>query len=666
MTEANTLYLARGVLTVNACGYWFSGGGEKGPFGFYPHLKQHRNGKDLPVYPDTQLKGDLRMAANWIAGLSPSGKDSALFPKVFGQGGQTQSARLRVTDLELDKQSCQQWKQARFQVKPRTEIEDNLRTNKAHMLAQLEMAYLDGLSLHAELYLGYFKDENTLKQAQEMVSQAAAFLSGAGAFRSRGYGRGDVMVSWQNTQSFAYPAAPVNETDTTVRCFIRPTVNFRNKPVEPGQTQLLTSVKYIDVDQLRGAFVRAYCNLFGAWPAHADMATLTFSPFYPALQVDGAHAWPGVLPPASTLRFEDGEIQDMRGVRPPVDNDPKNINQQENEVHQKTKPAPVNVFLTDETDPRWFALPSHVRMRNAMADNFVTIDDGLFAQELIPRGQLLFGGAVQIDAPNTSFGRQAVWILKNLWLDMQGTLFEPQNMTVPTDSPGAAGGTALLVTQPIDAGLDLIGKKGNQITLGALRRFRKALGRPRRNRLVFMPGSILEIRRVDEPGCRTWQGFNPEGQNGKVILHAKPKASQTSMEHKNDRSVKPDCSVRLKKLKDDKDCDLTKMSRAQAGILRMLHDMSDKQTEAAFALVENLKTKYDKWDKKTISQKLIPKQIILELADMKKANNQDEFKSYLWQILQMHTDELWQQEAKKAKEALEKAWKEASTCQSSK
>ena len=33
------LYLAHGKLTVKAKGYWFTAGGAKGSFGYYPHLK---------------------------------------------------------------------------------------------------------------------------------------------------------------------------------------------------------------------------------------------------------------------------------------------------------------------------------------------------------------------------------------------------------------------------------------------------------------------------------------------------------------------------------------------------------------------------------------------------------------------------------------------------
>ncbi|MCX7634715.1 MAG: hypothetical protein N2Z74_03100, partial [Syntrophales bacterium] len=66
-TPSPSLLYACGVLRVTAQGLWFTAGGDKGSFGFYPHLRDRRG---LPVYPDTQLHGDLRMAASWLQHLS--------------------------------------------------------------------------------------------------------------------------------------------------------------------------------------------------------------------------------------------------------------------------------------------------------------------------------------------------------------------------------------------------------------------------------------------------------------------------------------------------------------------------------------------------------------------------------------------------------------------
>ncbi|MBF0556755.1 MAG: hypothetical protein HQK96_19745, partial [Nitrospirae bacterium] len=73
------LHLARGRITVSASGYWFTSGGEKGAFGFYPHLKDEVGNA---VYPDTQIHGDLRMAAQWLMNLKDESHEEV--NKYFG------------------------------------------------------------------------------------------------------------------------------------------------------------------------------------------------------------------------------------------------------------------------------------------------------------------------------------------------------------------------------------------------------------------------------------------------------------------------------------------------------------------------------------------------------------------------------------------------------
>ena len=55
MEEPKNLYLYEEVLSVTAKGYWYTAGGGKSSFGYFPHLKDRNN---FPIYPDTQLHGD--------------------------------------------------------------------------------------------------------------------------------------------------------------------------------------------------------------------------------------------------------------------------------------------------------------------------------------------------------------------------------------------------------------------------------------------------------------------------------------------------------------------------------------------------------------------------------------------------------------------------------
>jgi hypothetical protein len=245
--QGETLYMAKGALCVNARGYWFTGGGEKGSFGFYPHLK---TGSNLPVFPDTQVQGDLRMAASWLKNLDLPITDE-LFDKVFGKDGQDASALLRIGDLTLAARSLSQWHTDRFQVKARIQIQDSTHTVEEHMLMEKELAYLEGLELEAPVYLGYFKREGELDFAKERLEEAAGFLSGFGGGRSRGYGRGEVTLQWNaKNQAISFKSPGATPKGDSFLLFLETLVNFRNKPTEPGGTQHLSSQDFISREQM--------------------------------------------------------------------------------------------------------------------------------------------------------------------------------------------------------------------------------------------------------------------------------------------------------------------------------------------------------------------------------------------------------------------------------
>ncbi|HDH05633.1 MAG TPA: hypothetical protein ENH01_07965 [Nitrospirae bacterium] len=254
----NKLFLAKGTLRVAAKGYWFTSGGEKGSFGYYPHLKDKRG---LPVFPDTQIHGDLKMSAGWLKSLDSSVKDD-LIAEVFGRGGEESDrnlhprpSRLYISDLVVNDGAASG---NIFDIKPRIEIEEDKRTAKKHMLVSLEMSYLEGKKLEAEVYLGYFDNRTGLDNAKKLVEESAQLLSGFGAFRSRGYGRGEMELEWEEDIAIEYK--DTDKCDSEFIYYLEALVNFRNKPIEPGSYQNIETLKHITSDQLRGWFVNAYEN----------------------------------------------------------------------------------------------------------------------------------------------------------------------------------------------------------------------------------------------------------------------------------------------------------------------------------------------------------------------------------------------------------------------
>src|SRR3990172_12679612 len=135
----NKLYLAIGELKVTEKGYWFTSGGDKGAFGYFPHLKD-RDG--YPVYPDTQIHGDLRMAATWLNQLNGQ-SDEALIDEVFGKTGRDFASLLKMTDLELAEEFKNREPQTIYEVKARIDMDEDTRTSAENMLVNLEFAYLE-------------------------------------------------------------------------------------------------------------------------------------------------------------------------------------------------------------------------------------------------------------------------------------------------------------------------------------------------------------------------------------------------------------------------------------------------------------------------------------------------------------------------------------------
>jgi len=498
-------------------------------------------------------------------------------------------------------------------VKPKTRISDLTRTNEKHLLVNLEYAYFNKQILSADFFLGYFSSERDLYEAQRLVEEAASFLSGFGAFRSRGKGRGKISVEWKDTETVSLETSSLVQPKPEFQYFLETLVNFRNKRLHPGTTQLLDSVKTISSDQLRGWFSRAYFTLHGHWPTPEQLKQIRFSPCYPAKKNEDGTFKQGFPPPSSTVKLEDGAIEDRYGEKPKQDDK----DQQENLFKPKARPLPDNLFLTNETPPRIIEVLSEIRMRNSLSDNFVTDENALFAQELIPEG-IVFGCTLKIDkTTDEAFAKDAMFIFQNVHPVINGCIFDPKIQDAAETKKNTH--VHLLVSGYLPFEQAIMDDPENQVKLTTLARYNTTLKRPRRNRLVFDPGSL--VKSGDDDLCTPWNGFTE-----KEIALPKQIETETDM---GGAPPEPEAPVID---------DIAKMSRAQIGLLRALLQM---EPDAMVSRITALSNKYEKWDEKTIDAHLIPKAVIKKLKILADRNQHKAIRDDILKIMEQHADSVW-------------------------
>lgn len=560
------LYLVKGRLSVKAQGYWFTAGGEKGSFGYYPHLK---DAGGYPLYPDTQVHGDLKMAARWMAGLNGEA-DGELIAKVFGKNaGGTAPSLLRVADLRVSRVDREaNPPEDFFQVKPRICIDDEKGTVEDGMLVYREMAWLDGRTLEADIYIGYTTNRDELERACRMVTEAAQFLSGFGGHRSRGYGRGEVCVQFAEPKMVTFGKESAGGTDSEFFYFARALVNFRNKGVSQSSSMQVRTLNYISARQFKGWFVRAYHDLYDEWPTDAQMGTIAFTSLYPTTVVGGQRelAWPA---PASTVKYDkSNRIRDLHGV---------DRSDAENKKEDgKTKPLDQGWFVTGGLSPQAFELRAQKRFRNRMDANFTTVLEGLIVQELIPAGTV-FGGRVVIADTDGDFARRSGTIFKNVNPEVNGCLFEGRLESAETDKVDVIG--PHLVIAPVDY-KESFGKNEDQVRLSVLRSYNTILKRPRRNRIVVAPGSVIS----ESIPAKTmlWPGFK------KDIQCEEPKDSAGYQLQKKSILPRPDWYDEMYAKVGSRD-----ITRAQAGLLReFLQPETNKQMVQT--ILEKRREKHEK------------------------------------------------------------------------
>ncbi len=577
------IYLVSAQVEVSASGYWFTAGGEKGPFGYYPHLKKKTGNFLVPFYPDTQILGDWRMACTWLSQLSPNEFAPDRVAWLFGQEGQQKAGKVTCTDLELIDETVP----TQFEVHTRCEIEDATRVNKKGMLVSREYAWLDKKTLSALILLGYFSDENDMILAKKMLEDSACLLSGFGAFRSRGYGRGAVSLKDWRVHTFLPPENPVFENSHSGQFLyaLEAQTNFRNKPLNPGGTQLLVSEKKISPRQITAWLARTYNLIYGVWPKPDEMACLTVATAYPSVRTVDT-VWPGYPPAFSTIRYEDGVVMDSPQK-------PENPNAEEDvsQTHGKAKPLTSNAFVSNTRPPGLFEIKTEQRFRNAIDASFSTEKTrGLFTQELISSGTY-FAGHVTITPlfDQEVFAARAKWILENIPPFISGTFFSCG--LLPGDPPSDASGIHLLV-EPRHFSKDVI-DDFVQYRIGIIRSYNTMIRRPRQNRIVFDPGSLMN-KPVDGKTI-PWKGYQQI-----FITYCKPPENPWIDETSN-RSHPPANE------------DIKKMSRSQMGNLRVLTEMDLP------LIVEHTKKilqKYADWNMDQIPDNLIPKKILGDIRDI--------------------------------------------------
>lgn len=585
MTDKN-LYFQAGTLQVNAKGYWYSGGGEKGAFGYYPHLK---DALAYPVYPDTQIRGDLAMAARWLNNLDSEIWQDSLTVLFGGQGKET-TTPFFLTDLVLTDESKEKWDKVggRFADKTRIAVEDN-RTVEEHMLVSFEYAFLDELTLTANLYLGYFNDEKKLKSAATLLTECAPLLSGFGAFRSRGYGRGMVEINWDDPVCIEQVESE-QKSGKKIACFMEALTHVRNRPLDPEGSQVITTRRSLSSLQVRGWLAMAYSKLYGDWPSDTEMSAIRFPDFHPTPANDYVLTYPS---PRTTVRDEEKNIKDMTGRDGDRDNE---TDHQENLMRSKTKPLSDRCFVTNA--PSVYEAPTGIRFRNVMKEvgDFRTKDEGgLFAQEFLPAG-IWFSGMIEL--PDTSFGKRCRYLLEKIKPVIAGAVFNMRLVDLASATViDSINGHLLVADMPYDK--DLLQGKGNSVCLFTRRAFNTANGRLRRNRIVIGAGAVL----ADEKPELTmpWPGF------GKDNISAIPDAAAGK------KSTGPVAGPPVT-IPENVKKQLTKISRAQAGQLRELLHPGLTTAYLQRFLNERL-NKYDQWKKDKDDERLLPRVLLDDLKN---------------------------------------------------
>lgn len=564
--QAPRTYLA--TLRVAARGYWFTAGGQKGSFGYFPHLRDRQG---LPVYPDTQVIGDLKMAAGWLSTLT---SETAPLGHLFGRGGgdeqgfDSHDSCLKAGDLALDSHSRSNWHPERFEVKSRIQINESSRTVAEHFLVDLELARLDECILEAPLLLTVPVED--LDRMAAFLRDAARLLCGFGAFRSRGYGRGAATITDFAEISLAGHAdsQPTFHNDERRYYALTALTNVRSKPIDPGHAQIVPTCESLLPGQLKGWLARAYSVTFGSWPHPEQMAQITISGLYPSPSTD-VLTWP---PPMTTLTDADGNTKDMWGKTF------EETEQQENFFSGKVRP--LTCHTVTETPHIW-SYSVETRMRNAVNDSFVTEENSLYAQEFLLAGTIFTGFVELAPEIDPDFAERIRSLLAGTVPRINGALFKP-TLGGPCPRYGMTADQPELLAAPRPFSLDMR-QDDNRITVATLRGYNTMCKRPRRGRVMVTPGSILQ--QGGNGGEQSWPGFSSHELLPVTGAHTCAGTSQVVLEPRRYLCTLSDKQISI--------------SSAQAGQLRLLLHPA-LTSEAICRMLEHRIEKYNARDREKV------------------------------------------------------------------
>lgn len=502
-------------LKVEGIGYWYTSGGAKGSFGYFPHLKEWVEGKVYPIYPDTQVLGNLKAAAFWLTKLRPELYPVDLVTEVFGDRNVgteevPKPSKIFVTDLRLSDRS--KWDANRFQIRPRIEVGEG-RTVEKNMFVQFEMAYLEGVELEADIYLVGAFEESELARAKRLVEDSTKYIPGFGAFRSRGFGKGRVnIVESKIEENKIYG----NNGDLFI-VKLTSLVNFRNRQVEPGRKQLINCNPIISKDKFKAWLFKSYWERYGSWLDMPTAEKIYCSSFRP---IPSDYDFITVSAPTTSLKNERGEILDLSSLH-------EEINENENFFATKATALPSTVFVTDELKPRTHELKIDKRVRNAMDEAFKTLSKGgVIVQEFIPAGTT-YSGILKVKDNEALKERLFEIFSKDLAL-INGCIFRIEVRPLKPHCVEYKTGEPLLITEAchftpqfntINYKTSEFAKVGNRfekpnanrVRLSTHRSYATSLNRPKRPKIVVEAGSVIYNINSLAPAYREytlpWQGF---------------------------------------------------------------------------------------------------------------------------------------------------------------
>ncbi|MDQ7031592.1 MAG: hypothetical protein Q9M37_02600 [Desulfonauticus sp.] len=496
------MYFSKGKLKVKARGYWFTLGGEKGSFGYYPHLKDKDN---LPIYPDTQLKGNIRDGLEWYLKLQGTSLPQEIVSHIF------------VTDLRLSNPAL--WQRDRFQVKPRIAIDDTSHTVQEHNLAFMELAYLDGLELEADVYLGYISDQSQHQQLKNWLKKSVQLMPDMGSFRSRGMGKGDYKLQWLEDKTISPTLEDIEVEAKPLLYCLKNLTNFRNKPIEPDSYNYVPTLRYITAHQLRSWFIKTYYQIFHEWPDITELAKINFPYLYPCeVNKDQFYlAYPAAM--TSFIEHSNKGPQIIDFLSHP----------QKNPIHDhpaitrvKRKAIPDHIYVAPGEQPKVVEISIGKRIRNSLNDKFSSLEEkGLFVQEFIP-ANTMFGGIISFSKPlEKCFGQRFQYILCNITPTLKGSLFAPylqiyndhtqknsqhHLVIAPIPYRPLQSQSSRWIVQEIEGRKKVIQDRVSLIKIGTNRSYNVYLKRPKRPRIVIQQGSVL----LEEINGQTipWRGLS--------------------------------------------------------------------------------------------------------------------------------------------------------------